>query len=269
MTNYKRIVPCLDTKDGRLVKGIKFVNIHEVGDPAVYAAKYEADGADLIVLLDISASLEGRDTFLEVVKRTRMRLSTAPFAVGGGIKNIKNIETLLSAGADKVSINTAAVKNPAFVKEAVEKFGGEKIVIAIDALRSPIGKDDAGKYVIETANGKFWGNVVIYGGTKETGIDLIEWSIKMADLGVSEILFTSKDADGTKDGYDIPLTKAIAENIKIPVIASGGCGHPYHMLEALTVGKADAALAASIFHYNHYTVKEVKYYLRGREVSLK
>ncbi len=269
MSDYKKIVPCLDTKDGKLVKGIKFVNIREVGDPADYAAKYEKDGADLIVLLDISASLEGRDTFLDVVKQTKKRLSTAPFAVGGGIKSLKNIETLLSAGADKISINTAAVKDPTFVKEAVKKFGGEKIVIAIDALRSPIEKEEAGKYIIETADGKFWGNVVIYGGTKETGIDLVDWSIQMAEMGVSEILFTSKDADGTKDGFDIPLTRAIAENAKIPVIASGGCGHPYHMLEALTEGKAAAALAASIFHYDQYSVKEVKDYLRGRGIKVK
>ncbi|MHA1131090.1 MAG: imidazole glycerol phosphate synthase subunit HisF [Candidatus Helarchaeota archaeon] len=269
MADYKRIVPCLDTKDGRLVKGIKFMNIREVGEPAEYAAKYEKDGADLIVLLDISASLEGRGTFLDVVKRTKARLSTAPFAVGGGIKSIKNIETILGAGADKISINTAAVKNPNFVKEAVKKFGGDKIIIAIDALRSPVEKEDADKVVIETEDGKFWGNVVIYGGTKKTGIDLIDWSIKMADLGVSEILFTSKDADGTKNGFDIALTRAIAEKTKIPVIASGGCGHPYHILEALTEGKADAGLAASIFHYNMYTVKEVKDYLRGRGIQVK
>ena len=269
MSEYKKIVPCLDTKDGKLVKGIKFVNIREVGDPAEYAAQYEKDGADLVVLLDISASLEGRDTFLDVVKRAKSRLSAVPFAVGGGIKSIKNIETLLEAGADKISINTAAVKDPGFVKEAVKKFGGDKIVIAIDALREPIQRDDPEKFILETESGKFWGNVVIYGGTKKTDIDLVDWSIRMAEIGVSEILFTSKDADGTKDGYDLPLTRAIAENVKTPIIASGGCGHPYHILQALTEGKAAAALAASIFHYNQYSVKEVKDYLRGRSVKVK
>ncbi|NVM02242.1 MAG: imidazole glycerol phosphate synthase subunit HisF [Candidatus Helarchaeota archaeon] len=266
MPDYKKIVPCLDTKDGRLVKGIKFVNIREVGDPPGYAKKYEEDGADVIVLLDISASIEGRETLLDVVKRTA-KVVNIPFAVGGGIKNVKNIETLLSAGADKISINTAAVKDPNFVKEAVKKFGGDKIVIAIDALRTPADKEGKGKYIIDSPEGKFWGNVVIYGGTKETGIDLVDWSVKMAEMGVGEILFTSKDKDGTKDGFDIPLTRAVAENSKIPVTASGGCGHPYHMLVALTEGKATSALAASIFHYNQYTVKEVKDYLRGRGIK--
>ncbi|MFX1295989.1 MAG: imidazole glycerol phosphate synthase subunit HisF [Promethearchaeota archaeon] len=268
MTKYKRIVPCLDTKDGKLVKGIKFVNIREIGDPPEYAKKYEEDGADVIVLLDISASIEGRETLLDVVKRTA-KVVSIPFVVGGGIKNINNIETLLSAGADKVSINTAAIKNPSFVKEAVKKFGGDKIVIAIDALREQIEKEEVGKYIINSFDGKFWGNVVIYGGTKKVGLDLVDWSIQVAEMGVSEILFTSKDADGTKDGYDLPLTRAIAEHVKVPVTASGGCGHPYHMLEALTKGKATAALAASIFHYNQYSVKEIKDYLRGRNIIVK
>jgi len=230
--------------------------------------KYEKDGADLIVLLDISASLEGRDTFLDVVKKTSDKIS-APFAVGGGIKSIKNIETLLNAGCDKISINTAAVKDPGFVKEAVNKFGGDKIVIAIDAMRAYVSGKVPDKHVVETPEGACWGNVVIYGGTKPMDIDLVDWSIKMSELGVSDILFTSKDADGTKYGFDIPLTRAVAENVKTPVIASGGCGHPYHMLEALTEGKATAALAASIFHYDQYSVKEVKDYLRGRGVSVK
>lgn len=268
MVAYKKIVPCLDTKDGRLVKGIKFENIRQVGDPPEYAVKYQKDGADVIVLLDISASLEGRDTLLDVVKRTSKRI-TIPFVVGGGIKSIQNIETILSAGATKISINTAAIKDPNFVKEAINKFGGEKIVIAIDALRESIEKEVEGKFIVESASGKFWGNVVIYGGTKKTGIDLIDWSIQLAEMGVSEILFTSKDADGTTNGYDIPLTRAIAERVKVPVTASGGCGHPYHMLEALTEGKAAAALAASIFHYNQYTVKEVKNYLKGRGIAVK
>lgn len=268
MTEVKKIVPCLDTKDGRLVKGIKFVNIREVGDPPGYAEKYQQDGADVIVLLDISASLEGRATLLDVVKRTAKKLSI-PFVVGGGIKSSKNIEKLLSAGADKISINTAAIKDPDFVNEAVKKFGGEKIVIAIDALRTPGNKNGAGKTIIDCPEGKYWGNVVIYGGTKETGIDLIDWSVKVAEMGVGEILFTSKDRDGTTEGFDIPLTRAIVENAKIPVTASGGCGHPYHMLKALTEGKASAALAASIFHYDQYTVKEVKEYLKGRGVQVK
>lgn len=204
---------------------------------------------------------------MSVVKRTS-KVIKVPFVVGGGIKNLQNIETLLSAGATKISFNTAAVKNPDFVKEAVIKFGGEKIVIAIDALRKPVEKEDSDKYIIDTSEGEFWGNVVIYGGTEETGIDLIEWSIKVAEMGAGEILFTSKDRDGTTAGYDIPLTRAIAENAKIPVTASGGCGHPFHMLEALTEGKATGALAASIFHYNQYTVKEVKNYLRGRGVNV-
>ncbi|NHI93014.1 MAG: imidazole glycerol phosphate synthase subunit HisF [Candidatus Lokiarchaeota archaeon] len=269
MTDYKKIVPCLDTKEGKLVKGIKFINLREIGDPADFAVKYEKDGADLIILLDISASVEGRDTLLNVVKRTAEKLST-PFAVGGGIKNIKNIETLLKAGCDKISINTAAIKDPSFVKEAVNKFGGDKIVIAIDAMRYYVhGKVPEDKHVYETVEGPCWGNVVIYGGTKVTDIDLIDWSIQMSELGISDILFTSKDADGTTSGYDIPLTRAITENVKTPVIASGGCGHPYHILEVLTEGKADAALAASIFHYDQYSVKEVKNYLKGRGILVK
>ena len=269
MTEIKKIVPCLDTKEGRLVKGVKFVNLREIGDPAEFAVKYEKDGADLVVLLDISASIEGRDTLLDVVKRTSEKISI-PFAVGGGIKSIKNIETLLNAGCDKISINTAAVKDPAFVKDAVNKFGGDKIVIAIDALRHYVqGKIPEDKHVYETEQGPCWGNVVIYGGTKPMNIDLVDWSIQMSELGVSDILFTSKDADGTTSGYDIPLTRGIAENVKTPVIASGGCGHPYHMLKALTEGKAAAALAASIFHYDQYSVKEVKNYLKGRGISVK
>jgi len=268
MADYKKIVPCLDTKDGRLVKGIKFENIREVGDPPDYAVKYQKDGADVIVLLDISASLEGRETLLDVVKRTAKKV-TIPFVVGGGIKSIQNIQTLLTAGATKISINTAAVQDPSFVKEAVDQFGGEKIVIAIDALREPIEQAEEGKYIIDSPEGHFWGNVVIFGGTKKTGMDLVDWSIQVAEMGISEILFTSKDADGTTNGYDIPLTRAIAENVKVPVTASGGCGHPYHMLEALTEGKAAAALAASIFHYNQYTVKEVKNYLKGRGILVK
>ncbi len=268
MKEYKRIVPCLDTKDGKLVKGVKFVNIKEVGDPPEYAKKYQKDGADIIVLLDISASLEGRETLLDVVNRTAKVISI-PFVVGGGIKNLHNIETILAAGATKVSINTAAIQNPSFVKEAVAKFGGDKLAIAIDALREHVNQAEKGKYIIDSPEGKFWGNIVIYGGTKKTGMDLVDWSIQVTEMGVSEILFTSKDADGTKDGYDIPLTRAIAENVKIPVTASGGCGHPYHMLQALTEGKAAAALAASIFHFNQYTVKEVKTYLKGRGVAVK
>ena len=265
----KRIIPCLDVKWGRVVKGVKFVNLRDAGDPVELAAYYEDQGADEIVFLDITASYEGRKTLINVVERTSDVLSI-PFTVGGGIRGIDDIRDLLTAGADKVSINTAAVKNPQLVREAADIFGSQCIVVAIDAKRvfkserpSPQG------YYVETPEGEVWWEVYIYGGKQPTGIDAIWWAKKVAELGAGEILLTSMDKDGTTDGYDLELTRAVAEVVNIPVIASGGAGNPHHMYEALTIGKADAALAASIFHFGIYTIKDVKKYLAERGVPVR
>lgn len=265
----KRIIPCLDVKWGRVVKGVKFVNLRDAGDPAELAAYYESQGADEVVFLDITASYEGRRTLLEAVERTADMLSI-PFTVGGGIRDIEDIRELLVAGADKVSINTAAVKRPQLVREASDIFGSQCIVVAIDAKRvlrqekpSPQG------FYVETNKGEIWWEVYIYGGRQPTGIDAVWWAKKVVELGAGEILLTSMDKDGTTDGYDIELTRTVAEAVSIPVIASGGAGNPHHMYEALTIGKADAALAASIFHFGVYSVSDVKKYLAERGVPIR
>jgi len=254
-TLAKRIIPCLDVKGGRVVKGVRFVRLRDAGDPVEAAAAYSREGADEIVFLDITASIEKRKTIMEVAKRTA-EVVFIPFTVGGGIREIEDIRLLLKSGADKVSLNTAAVENPDLVKEASEKFGTQCIVVAIDGKRT----------VPETA--EKW-EVYTYGGTRPTGMDAVEWASKVEKLGAGEILLTSIDADGTKAGYDLPLTSAISQAVNIPVIASGGAGKPEHLYEALTIGGADAALAASIFHYGEYTIKEVKEYLKERGVPVR
>lgn len=242
----KRIIPCLDVKDGRVVKGTKFVNLKDAGDPVEVAKQYDLEGADEITFLDITASAENRGIIIDVVKKTAEQVFI-PLTVGGGIRTIEDIRNLLKAGADKVSINSAAVKNPDFVREASSVFGSQCIVVAIDAKRK--------------SDGYGW-EVYIHGGRTPTGIDAIEWAKRMELYGAGEILLTSMDMDGTKEGYDIELTRAVAEAVEIPVIASGGVGNLQHILEGLTKGKADAALAASIFHYKEYSIKEVKKFLK-------
>ena len=247
----KRIIPCLDVKEGRVVKGINFVNLRDAGDPVENAKIYNDEGADELVFLDITASIEKRKTMIEVVKRVAEKVFM-PFTVGGGIGSPEDIRNLLNAGCDKVSINTAAVKRPEFIKEAADKFGTQCIVVAIDAKRGA----------------KTW-EVYINGGRERTGLDAIEWATRVASLGAGEILLTSMDRDGTKDGYDIEITSKIAEAVNIPVIASGGCGSLEHFYEALTDGKADAALAASVFHFREFSIKEVKEYLKSKGVEVR
>ncbi len=262
----KRIIPCLDVKDGRVVKGINFKNLKDAGHPVKLAKMYDEQGADELVYLDISASPEGRKTMLDLVEKTADQVFI-PLTVGGGISSVEDIRRILKAGADKVAINTAAVKNPEIIKKGATKFGSQCIVSAIDAKR--VYENNKTKNVIETLEGKCWLEVYIYGGRKPTGIDAITWAKKVEELGAGEILLTSMDADGTKMGFDIPLTRTISEETNIPIIASGGAGTLEHIYEALTIGKADAALAASIFHYKEYTVGDIKNYLKERNVPVR
>lgn len=247
----KRIIPCLDIKDGRVVKGINFVKLRDAGDPVENAQFYEKEGADELIFLDITASSEERKIILKVVKGCAEKVFM-PFTVGGGIRSLEDIRSLLKAGADKVSINTAAVKNPSLIKKASQKFGNQCIVVAIDARK----KENS------------W-EVYIYGGRTPTGLDALKWAKKVERLGAGEILLTSMDKDGTEDGYDIKLTKSISEAVNIPVIASGGAGNPEHLYQVFTLGEADAALAASIFHYRKYSVKRVKEYLKKRGINVR
>lgn len=251
---YRRIIPCLDTRNGKLVKGIHFVNIQELGDPAAAGEAYSQAGADELVLLDITATLEGRKTLMAVVERTAARISV-PLSVGGGVRNLQDIADLLAAGASRVSINTAAVKNPGLVREAAERFGREKIVIAIDTRRS---KDLPSGF-----------EVVVSGGTKPTGRDAAAWAKEAEKLGAGSILPTSMDADGTRAGYDLPMTRAIADAVKIPVIASGGAGTLEHLYQAIAEGHADAVLVASIAHFGTFTIRQMKEYLKGRGIPVK
>jgi len=248
----KRIIPCLDVLNGQVVKGVKFRQLRLAGDPPTLAKMYEEQNADEIVFLDIGASLEGRKILIDVVRRTA-DMVFIPLTVGGGIRGIEDIRDLLCAGADKVSVNTAAVEDPKLVKKSSDKFGSQSIVVAIDAKR--IGR-------------RKW-EVFTYGARKPTGLDAIKWAKRVEKLGAGEILLTSIDADGMKQGYDLELTRMVAEAVNIPLIASGGAGNLEHIYEALTIGKADAALAASIFHYEVYTVQEVKRYLSQRGVSVR
>lgn len=247
----KRIIPCLDVKNGRVVKGINFVNLRDAGDPVENAKAYDQQGADELTFLDITASHEERRIILEVVRRTAEEVFM-PLTVGGGVQALDDIRDLLRAGADKVSINTAAVKEPEFVRRAAERFGSQCTVVAIDAKRKDGG----------------W-EVYTYGGRVPTGIDALEWAQRMEEYGAGEILLTSMDRDGTRLGYDLELTRAVVESVRIPVIASGGVGTLEHLFEGLTRGGASAVLAASIFHYREYTVREVKKYLRQRGVRVR
>jgi cyclase len=247
----KRIIPCLDVKNGITVKGINFVNLKDVGDPPEMAAAYEKQGADEIVFLDISASADGRKTLMNVVERTAERLFI-PLTVGGGIRNKGDMRTALNAGADKVSVNTIAEQKPEVISDGARDFGRQCVVVAIDAKRE----------------GRSW-KVFTHGGRNRTDIDAIEWAKQAEELGAGEILLTSMDADGTKDGYDIPLTAKVADSVKIPVIASGGCGNAQHIYEVLTQTGAEAALAASIFHYGELTVQQVKDYLMDKGVNVR
>jgi cyclase len=251
-----------------VVKGVKFVNLKVEGDPAELAADYEEQGADEVVFLDITASHEKRDTTLEVVKRTADMISI-PFTVGGGIRNITDIQNALSSGADKVSVNTAAVNNPKLVSESAAVFGSQCIVVAIDAKRVYVEDDLPDKTVIETKEGRCWWNVYLEGGRKPTGIDAISWAKTVKELGAGELLPTSMDCDGVQQGYDLELTKAMSEATNLPIIASGGAGSLEHIFEVLTVGEADAALAASIFHRSQYSVGEVKRYLAEKGVPMR
>ncbi|WP_168118489.1 imidazole glycerol phosphate synthase subunit HisF [Paenibacillus sp. HB172176] len=249
----KRIIPCLDVKDGRVVKGVNFVNLRDAGDPVELAAIYDREGADELVFLDISASVEGRATMIEVVKQTAGEI-TIPFTVGGGISHVDDMKRLLRAGADKIGINTAAVKNPSLVSDGARKFGSQCIVVAIDA-----------RFNAE------WGEWEVYthGGRQSTGIRALEWVREVERLGAGELLLTSMDADGTKDGFDIKLTKAVSESVGIPVIASGGAGRIEHFSEVFEAANADAALAATIFHYKEMTIEQVKADLREKGVEVR
>ncbi len=254
----KRIIPCLDVKEGRVVKGVGFVNLKDAGDPVEAARAYDAEGADELCYLDIMASHEERKTFLDVVCRTAEQVFM-PLTVGGGVRTLDDIRDLLRAGADKVSINTAAVERPEFVKEAAERFGTQCIVVAVDAKRT--GND-------AKRSGDGW-EVFTHGGRRPTGLDAVEWARKMAAFGAGEILLTSMDRDGTKEGYDLALTAAIAQAVEIPIIASGGAGTLEHLYEGFAKGKADAVLAASIFHYRQHTIREAKDYLRARGIPVR
>jgi len=253
MAYYRRIIPCLDVKDGKLVKGVHFVDLKDVGDPAEIGAKYAEEGADEIVFLDITATVEKRKTMVEVVRRTAKGIKV-PLAVGGGIASVQDIEALLEAGASKVSINTAAVRNPDLIKETSKKFGSKCIVVAIDTSKS------------DTLPSGF--EVMVRGGREGAGIDAVEWAKKVEQLGAGEILPTSMDTDGTQDGYDIPMTKAIAEAVKLPVIASGGAGTLEHLYEAIADGKADAVLVASVFHFGIHTIAEAKEFLTSKGIPV-
>lgn len=272
----KRIIPCLDIKDGRVVKGVKFLGLRDAGDPVEVAKIYDAQLADELVFLDITASFENRKTLIELVDAIAVNIYM-PFTVGGGIRDINDIRDLLRAGADKVSINTAAVKYPQLIEEASNKFGSQCIVVAIDAKKvegsrlkvqgSEIKNNNNLQPV--TCNLEPRWEVFINGGRTPTGIDAVEWARKVASLGAGEILLTSMDFDGTKDGFDLALTKNIAEAVNIPVIASGGAGKPEHFFEVFNEAHADAALAASIFHYQEFSVKEVKNYLAQKGVNVR
>ena len=249
----KRIIPCLDVNAGRVVKGVNFVNLMDAGDPVEIAAAYDKAGADELVFLDITASSDARGTVVEMVRKVAEKVFI-PFTVGGGIRTIDDFKAILREGADKVSVNSAAIMNPNLISEAADKFGSQCVVVAIDAKR----RED----------GSGW-NIYKNGGRVDMGIDAVEWAMKVNELGAGEILLTSMDCDGTKAGYDIELTKIISENVSIPVIASGGAGNMQHFYDALTVGKADAALAASLFHFKELEINEVKRYLRQNNVPVR
>ncbi len=249
----KRIIPCLDVHNGRVVKGINFVNLRDAGDPVEVGYAYGKAGADELVFLDITASSDARTIKIDMVRRVAETVFI-PFTVGGGIRTVEDFKVILREGADKVAVNSAAIQSPNLISEAALKFGNQCVVVAIDAKRR--------------ADGSGW-NIFKNGGRVDMGIDAVEWAMKVNELGAGEILLTSMDCDGTKNGYDIELTRTISENVSIPVIASGGAGTMEHFYDALTVGKADAALAASLFHYKELEINEVKQYLKSRDVSVR
>jgi len=257
MSLAKRIIPCLDVDNGRVVKGVKFVDIRDAGDPVEVARRYDAEGADELTFLDITASSDNRDTMVHVVKQVAGEVFI-PLTVGGGIRTLQDIRKMLNAGADKVGINTAAVFNPVFVRDAAERFGSQCIVVAIDAKQIDPGSDQP-----------HW-EIFTHGGRKPTGLDAVKWARKMVDYGAGEILLTSMDRDGTREGFDLKLTKAISEAVAVPVIASGGVGCLDHLADGVLHGKADAVLAASIFHFGEYSIGQAKEYLiaKGIEVRL-
>lgn len=249
----KRIIPCLDVHGGRVVKGVNFVNLQDAGDPVEIAAAYDRAGADEVVFLDITASSDARETVVDMVRRVAEKVFI-PFTVGGGIRSVEDFKTLLREGADKISINSSAIDNPRLISDAADKFGSQCVVVAIDAKKR--------------ADGSGW-NIYKNGGRIDMGIDAIEWAMQADKMGAGEILLTSMDCDGTKGGYDIELTKMVADHVSIPVIASGGAGKMEHFYDALTAGKADAALAASLFHFKELEISQVKQYLRDRQVSVR
>jgi cyclase len=251
----KRVMPCLDVRDGRVVKGRAFVDLHDAGDPVALAAQYDREGADELVYLDITASVEGRGALLDAVGRTADQVRI-PLTVGGGVRGTDDVRQLLLAGADKVAINTAAVAEPRLVAETADRFGSQCIVVAIDARRRCDG-------------GRVWFEVATHGGRRPTGRDAVEWAVEAAGLGAGEILLTSIDRDGTTEGYDIELTRRVAEAVGVPVVASGGAGAPRHLVEVLTTGRADAALAASIFHFDRYPILVVKAALAAAGVRVR
>ena len=266
MTLTRRIIPCLDVKNGRVVKGLHFDSLKDAGDPVLLAKKYSEEGADELVFLDITASQEQRETIKTLVKKVA-EVIDIPFTVGGGIKTLQHARDILLSGADKVAINTGAVKNTEIITELMNLFGKQCVVVAIDAKRNY--NTEKGKNIFSEGNQKFWFEVFIYGGKKETGFDAIDWAKKVEELGAGEILLTSIDMDGTKDGYDIELTKQIVNKLSIPVIASGGCGKPAHMLDIFEKSNVDAALAASIFHYKTHAVDRVKQYLKDSNIPVR
>ena len=249
----KRIIPCLDVHNGRVVKGVNFVNLRDAGDPVEIAEAYDKAGADELVFLDITASSDARNTVVDMVRKVAEKVFIL-FTVGGGIRTVEDFKVLLREGADKISINSSAINTPELISQAADKFGSQCVVVAIDARR----RED----------GSGW-NIYKNGGRIDVGIDAVEWAMKVDKLGAGEILLTSMDCDGTKAGYDLELTRTIAENVSIPVIASGGAGTMEHFYDALTEGKADAALAASLFHYKELEIRQVKEYLRSREVAVR
>ncbi len=266
MTLTKRVIPCLDVKNGRVVKGLHFESIKDAGDPIQLAKKYSDEGADELVFLDITASEEQRETIKSLVKKVA-EVIDIPFTVGGGVKTLQHARNILLSGADKVAINTGAVKNPEIITELMELFGKQCIVVAIDAKRNY--NTEKGKNIFSEDDQKFWFEVFIYGGKKETELDAIDWAKTVSNLGAGEILLTSIDRDGTKDGYDIILTKEIVNSVSIPVIASGGCGKPDDMLQIFKESNVDAALAASIFHYETQTVDRLKKFLKEHTIPVR
>jgi cyclase len=261
----KRIIPCLDVTGGRVVKGVSFVQLRDAGDPVELGAFYSRQGADELVFLDITASSESRDIVVDMVRRVSEKVFI-PFTVGGGLRSLADIRRILEAGADKVSLNTAAVQEPLLVTEGAEKFGSQCIVVAIDAKRLEAPKETGGKLGLDV--GSKW-EVYLYGGRKPAGIDAVRWAEEAVRLGAGEILLTSMDADGHQTGYDLELTRTISEAVNVPVIASGGAGTLKHLYDAVVEGKADAVLAASIFHYGKYTIRQAKEYLAKRGVAIR